>query len=175
MCLCLGEVMWVVLGGIGGWHVTGSGRVVCWYVCLFWVWNICVDGRPRNLYIVIGGYLRILCAPGVLSCCTLSIFASYRVFVCGRYRKSTACMLCRLDPSYHHHPHIIIIVPSSYYNPVHVLNTSRGIIAVTMRDKFGLCYSTMRDKFGLCFGCWPCDVRPCSSHVQIRISSLALY
>ena len=38
---------------------------------------------------------------------------------------------------------------------------------VSMRD--------MRDKFGLCSGCWPCDVRPCSSHVQIRISSLALY
>ena len=29
--------------------------------------------------------------------------------------------------------------------------------------------------FGLCSGCWPCDARPCSSHVQIRISSLALY
>ena len=24
-------------------------------------------------------------------------------------------------------------------------------------------------------GCWPCDLMPCSSHVQIRISSLALY
>ena len=48
----------------------------------------CVDGMSRCLYIVICGYLRILGAPSVQSCCTFSISASYRIFVCGRYRKS---------------------------------------------------------------------------------------
>ena len=45
------------------------------------VWIICVDGRSRYLYIVLGGYLRIISAPSVQSCCTLSISASYRIFV----------------------------------------------------------------------------------------------
>ena len=40
----------------------------------------CVDGRSRYLYIVLGGYLRILGAPSVQSCCTLWISVSYRVF-----------------------------------------------------------------------------------------------
>ena len=40
------------------------------------------------LYIVLGGYLRILGAPSVQSCCTLCISASYRVLVYGRYHKS---------------------------------------------------------------------------------------
>ena len=31
--------------------------------CVLGVWIICVDGRSRCLYIVIGGYLRILRAP----------------------------------------------------------------------------------------------------------------
>ena len=38
--------------------------------------------------IVLGGYLRILSAPSVQHCCTLSISASYRVFVYDKYRKS---------------------------------------------------------------------------------------
>ena len=37
------------------------------------------------MYIVLSGYLRILGAPSVQSCCTLSISASYHVFVYGRY------------------------------------------------------------------------------------------
>ena len=40
------------------------------------------------MYIVLGGYLRILGAPSVQSCCTLSISTSHRVFVYDRYRKS---------------------------------------------------------------------------------------
>ena len=73
------------------------------YICVLWVWIICVDGRSRYLYIVLGGYLRILGAPNVPSCCTLSIYASYRVFVCGRYRKSIlVCVwLSDLDLSQH--------------------------------------------------------------------------
>ena len=47
---------------------------------------MCVDGRSGYLYIVLGGYLRILGAPSVQFCCTLSISASYHVFVYGRYR-----------------------------------------------------------------------------------------
>ena len=49
---------------------------------------LCVYGRSMYLYIVFGGYLRILRTPSVQSCCTLWISASYRVFVYGRYRKS---------------------------------------------------------------------------------------
>ena len=48
----------------------------------------CVDDSSRYLYIVLGGYLRILGAPSVQSCCTLWISASYCVFVYGTYRKS---------------------------------------------------------------------------------------
>ena len=40
------------------------------------VMSVCVDGRSRYLYIVLGGFLRILGAPSVHSCCTLSISAS---------------------------------------------------------------------------------------------------
>ena len=82
----------MLMGGGGcwmGWPVPGR---VDWFLCL------CVlrarihrlDGRSRYLYIVQGGYLRsILCASSIQSCCTLSISASYRVFACGRYRKSS--------------------------------------------------------------------------------------
>ena len=48
----------------------------------------CEYGRSSYLYIVLGGYMRILGAHSVQSCCTLSISASYRVSVCGRYGKS---------------------------------------------------------------------------------------
>ena len=47
------------------------------YVC------VSLDGRSWYMYIVLGGYFRILCTPNVQS---LSIFASYRVFDYGRYR-----------------------------------------------------------------------------------------
>ena len=63
--------------GVGRGPGTGSGRVGCCYVC-----------------IVLGGYLCILGAPSVQSCCTLPISASYHVFVYGRYRKSRlVCVL----------------------------------------------------------------------------------
>ena len=42
---------------------------------------MCLDGRSRYLYIVLHGYLRILGAPSVQSCCILSISASYHVLV----------------------------------------------------------------------------------------------
>ena len=56
-------VVWVGgLGqGLGGW---------CG-VCI-----LCVDGRSRYRYIVLSGYLPILDAPSVKSCCTLSLSAS---------------------------------------------------------------------------------------------------
>ena len=41
-----------------------------------------------GIYSVLGGYLHILGAPTVQSCCILLISASYRVFVYGRYRES---------------------------------------------------------------------------------------
>ena len=67
MCLCLvcGSV-----GGVGGEWVGArvwNGGVVM-YVR---VWIICVDGRSRYLYIVLGGYMRILGASSVQSCCTI--------------------------------------------------------------------------------------------------------
>ena len=70
----------------------GSGRVEWSFVC------VSPDslGRCRYmyLYIVLGGYLRILGAPSVQCCCTLTISAFYRVFVYGRYRKSRlVCVL----------------------------------------------------------------------------------
>ena len=40
------------------------------------------------VYIVLGGYLRILGAPIVQSCCTLLISASYLIFFCNIHRKS---------------------------------------------------------------------------------------
>ena len=45
------------------------------------------------LYIVLGGYMRILGAPSVKSCCTLLISASYRVFVYVIYR-TTRFFVC---------------------------------------------------------------------------------
>ena len=65
--------------GVGeGWVVVlvqgleWGGVVVLW-LFMWWVWIPCVDGRLRYLYIVLSGYLRILGAPSVQSCCTLSI------------------------------------------------------------------------------------------------------
>ena len=56
-------------GSVGGWLGPGS-------VWMRWCESIlCVDGRSRYLYIVLSGYLRILDASSVQSCCTLSIYA----------------------------------------------------------------------------------------------------
>ena len=52
----------------------GSGGVVL-CLCELWVWFLCVYGKSMYLYIVLGGYLRILVAPSVQSCCTLWISA----------------------------------------------------------------------------------------------------
>ena len=63
---------------------------------------MCVDDRSRYPCIVSGGYMRILGAPRVQSCCSLLI-SSYRVFVSGRYRKSRlVCVLSDLDLSRYH-------------------------------------------------------------------------
>ena len=67
-------------------RVWRGGLVLC--LCEMRVWIYCVDCRSRYLCIVLGGYLRIIGAPIVKSCFTLSISASYHVFVYGRYRKS---------------------------------------------------------------------------------------
>ena len=78
-----GEVVDVCLGcggvgGVGRGLGTGSGRMVWCYIRVN-----CESG-----FIVVGGYLGILCAPSVQSCCTLWISVSYRVFVYDIYRKS---------------------------------------------------------------------------------------
>ena len=77
--------------GVGRGLISGSGRVGMFYVCVS-----CESGFfvSRYLYIVLGGYLRILGASSVQSCCTLFISASYRVFIFGRYRKFFLCC-CR--------------------------------------------------------------------------------
>ena len=57
------------------------------------------------VYIVLGGYLRILGAPSVESCFTLSISVSYHIFVCGRYHKFRLSWMLLLDlDSYRHRP-----------------------------------------------------------------------
>ena len=92
------SVFWLRWCGCGWCWRGNSGWVACSRVweggaglslCVLLVWIICVDGRPRYMYIMLGGYLRILGAPIVQSYNTLSIFASYRVFGCGKYRKSS--------------------------------------------------------------------------------------
>ena len=51
--------------GLGlGFTNPGGTRGVLTCVC---VRILCVDGRSMYLYIVLGGYLRILCAPSVQS------------------------------------------------------------------------------------------------------------
>ena len=67
------------VAGVGGEWVGGLGQglggwsVLC--LCMLWVWILYVNGRSRYLYIVLGGFLCILGAPSVQSCCTLSISA----------------------------------------------------------------------------------------------------
>ena len=72
-------------GGVGGEWVGGLdqglegwGSVMSRVSC---EWILCVDGRTRYLYIVFVGYMHIIDAPSVQSCCISWIFASYRVFV----------------------------------------------------------------------------------------------
>ena len=69
--------------------------VLC--LCELRVWILCVDGRSRYLYIVLGGYLCITGAPSVQSCCTLSISASPRVFVCDR-SATCLCVVVNVRP-----------------------------------------------------------------------------
>ena len=101
---------------------------------------LCVDGRSSYMYIVLNGYLHILGEPSVQRCCTLSISASYRVFVYGRYSKSrigfvatssvfmrsssTTCMLCRLEPLVPSHPtHPLSSV--TYFLSDHIIYTRK--------------------------------------------------
>ena len=65
------------------------GGVGWCYACVSCESGFCVNDRSRYLYNVIGGYLRILGAHNIQSCCTYWISASYRVFVYDRYRKSS--------------------------------------------------------------------------------------
>ena len=63
--------------GLGRELGPGSGRVGLCYVCVSCESGFfCVYGRSMYLRIVLGGYLRILGAPSVQSCCTLWISAS---------------------------------------------------------------------------------------------------
>ena len=53
---------------------------------------------PRYLYIVLSEYLHNLGVLSVKSCCTISISASYHIFVWGRYRKSQTCLYVVVGP-----------------------------------------------------------------------------
>ena len=68
MCFGYGGV-----GGVGGEWLGGLGQGLGGWGG---VMSVCVDSRSRYLYIVLGSFLRILGAPSVQSCCTLSISAS---------------------------------------------------------------------------------------------------
>ena len=73
MCLCFGCGGVGCIGGewVGGLVQGGWGVVMS--VCVV---RLDIDGRSMYLHIVLGGFLPILCAPSVQSCCTLSISAS---------------------------------------------------------------------------------------------------
>ena len=59
-------------GWVGAWtRVQNDGVVLC--LCKLCVWILCVDGRSRFLYILVGGCRRIFGAPSVQSRCPLSI------------------------------------------------------------------------------------------------------
>ena len=60
-------------GGVGGEWVGGLDQGLEGWG---YVWILCVDGRSRYLYIVLGGYLRIISALSAQSCCTLWLSAS---------------------------------------------------------------------------------------------------
>ena len=68
--------------GSGGLSIAVNcegGVVLC--LCVLCVWILCIDGRSRYLYIVLGGYLHILGAPSVQSCCTISISCGSRTWI----------------------------------------------------------------------------------------------
>ena len=69
VCLCYG------CGGVGEEWVVGLDQGLEGWGW-FYVRIICVDGRSKYLYILLGGYLHILGVPSVQSCCTLWISAS---------------------------------------------------------------------------------------------------
>ena len=68
MCLCFGCGG---VGGVGGELVGSLGQGLWGWggvmsVCVV-RWIICVDGRSRYMHIVLGAFLRILCAPSVFT------------------------------------------------------------------------------------------------------------
>ena len=73
--------------GFVHWHRVWEGKVSYICVCIVGLYSLC-RWKSRYMYIVQDGYLSIIGAPSVQSCCTISISASYRIFACGRYRKS---------------------------------------------------------------------------------------
>ena len=75
LCFDCGGVVGVGGEWVGAWTMVWRGGMV---LCLYelWVWILCVDGGPRYLCIVLGGYPRTWSAPSVQSCCTLWISAS---------------------------------------------------------------------------------------------------
>ena len=77
VCLRLGCGGVSRVGGewVGAWTRVWRCGVVL-YLCELLVCILCVDSRSRYMYIVLGGYLRILGASSVQSCCTLCISAS---------------------------------------------------------------------------------------------------
>ena len=78
VCLCLG------CGGMGG----VGGKLVGAWVLLggVGVRSVCVV--RLDYFCKMQVQVSVLGAPSVHSCCTLSISASYRILVCGRYRKA---------------------------------------------------------------------------------------
>ena len=90
-CVSLFGLRWCGMYWGGGVCVWQGGLVLCLfavrmdYACR-WQVQISVYCDRRTL--------RILSAPSVQSCCTLSIHASYRILVCVRYHKSIlVCVL----------------------------------------------------------------------------------
>ena len=96
------SVFWLrwCVWGMGRGLGPGSGEVEWCYVWESCESGFCVDGRSRYLYIVLGGYLRILVHPVFNPVAP----RGYRVFVYGRYRKSRLVCVCLsdLDLSRHH-------------------------------------------------------------------------
>ena len=94
----------VVYVGSGKGFGLSSGRLVWFSVCVSCECECFVLMAGLGLYIVIGGYLRILGTSSVQLSCTSSISATCRVTVYGRYRKSRiVCgLLSDLDLSLHH-------------------------------------------------------------------------
>ena len=74
------DLLYIVFSAIRmmWWWGLGQRRCGVMSVCVV---SLCVDGRFRYLYIMLGGYLCIFSAPSVQFCCTLSISASYHLFI----------------------------------------------------------------------------------------------